>query len=169
MDNLPFRPPLRGFAAGQTVFVSHTLVRLLGRGGLCEVWLARDEVSGRDVALKFVPEAISGIDDICRAACCAGALSHPRIVRVYDFLREGGMEAVSMEYVAGETLASWRSERAAQVFQPAELTKWVGQHCWAGSRRPGRVFFVGRAEAVAVAPLVEPSARALRILHESLR
>lgn len=96
----------------------HTLVRLLGRGGLCEVWLARDEVSGREVALKFVPEPISGIDDICRVARCVGALSHPRIVRVYDFLREGGTEAVSMEYVAGESLASRRSERAAQVYQP---------------------------------------------------
>ena len=129
MDNLPFRPPLRGFAAGQKVFGRHTLVRLLGRGGLCEVWLARDEVSGREVALKFMPEPISGIDDVCRVARCVGTLSHPRIVRVYDFLREGGTEAVSMEYVAGESLASRRSERAAQVYQPAELTKWVGQLC----------------------------------------
>jgi len=133
MDDLDLGQTLRAASAGQKVFGRYALVRLLGRGGMGVVWLARDEELDQEVALKFLPEAVmsdkSAIDDMRRETRRALVLTHPHIVRIYDFLRDTRMAAISMEYVAGESLSNRRVERPAHVFEPAELTKWVEQLC----------------------------------------
>jgi tetratricopeptide (TPR) repeat protein len=133
MDDLDLGLTLRGFAAGQKVFGRYALVRLLGRGGMGVVWLARDEELDQEVALKFLPEVVMGdngaIDDMRRETRRARELTHPNIVRIHDFLRDSRMAAISMEYVAGDSLANRRLELPARVFEPAELAKWVEQLC----------------------------------------
>jgi len=135
MDDLDLGQTLRGFAAGQKVFGRYTLARLLGRGGMGVVWLARDEELEQEVALKFLPEVVMGdngaIDDMRRETRRARELTHPNIVRIHDFLRDSRMAAISMEYVAGDSLGNRRLELPARVFEPAELAKWVEQLCGA--------------------------------------
>ncbi len=128
-----FDATLVGLQPGQTAFGRYTLVRQLGRGGMGVVWLARDEKLEREVALKFLPEALAhdpvAINDLKRETRRALDLTHPHIVRIYDFIDDGHTAAVSMEYVDGASLTQRRLAQPAQVFSPAELQPWVEQLC----------------------------------------
>jgi len=80
----------------------------LGAGGMGEVYRARDSRLDRDVAVKVLPESLLE-DDEARArfereAKAVAALSHPNILAIYDFGREGGTAYAVMELLEGETL-----------------------------------------------------------------
>ena len=133
MEDFALSPNLVELSAGRTVFGRFTLLRLLGRGGMGVVWLARDEVLEREVALKFLNQ-LGGLDTQALAELKAETrraleLTHPNIVRVYDFWEEDGLGAISMEYVEGASLATLRLEQPERVFQPAALRAWLGQLC----------------------------------------
>src|SRR5215204_3645270 len=83
--------------------------RPLGSGGMGEVFLARDRVLGRDVALKVLRKQFAGDEEFAerfkREAMSAASLSHPNIVQVYDRGEtEDGASYIAMEYVPGGTL-----------------------------------------------------------------
>jgi serine/threonine protein kinase len=124
---------LRCLGARQRVFNRFTLKSALGRGGMGVVWLARDERLGWDVALKFVPEAVgmdpNAVDELKRETRQSLKLTHPNIVRIYDFFDDSVYAAISMEYVDGRTLGQLRLEKEQKVFRPAELSRWVRQLC----------------------------------------
>jgi len=133
MNDLDLGATIKGFSAGQKVFSRYSLVRMLGRGGMGVVWLAKDEELGRETALKFLPEVVvadrAAIEDMKREVRRAIDLAHPHIVKIHDFITDGRTAAVSMEYIAGGTLSSLRIDQPGQVFDPAALTGWVGQLC----------------------------------------
>jgi serine/threonine protein kinase len=84
------------------------IVELLGRGGMGEVWRARDSRLKRDVAIKLLPVAFARDPDrIARfehEARAASALNHPNIVSVFDIGREDGACWIVSELVDGESL-----------------------------------------------------------------
>ena len=112
----------------------YSLVRILGRGGMSIVWLARDERLDCEVALKFLPPQIrydeAALDDLRRETVRSHKLTHPNIVRVHDFCEVPGEDAfISMEYVEGRNLAELRVEQAARVFSWDFLKPVVEQLC----------------------------------------
>src|SRR5436853_3317638 len=100
-DDVP-ESTLREFARGQKVFGRYKLLKILGRGGMGIVWLARDEELEREVALKFLPELMiqdRGVfDQLKREAKRCLELTHPHIVRIYDFVHDQRSGGISMEY-----------------------------------------------------------------------
>jgi serine/threonine protein kinase/tetratricopeptide (TPR) repeat protein len=123
----------REFVGGQKLFGRYTLIRILGRGGMGIVWLARDEELEREVALKFFPDLIirdsGALSELRRETKRCLELTHPHIVRVYDLVHDERSGCISMEYIDGETLASLRCQKKQKVFEPGELIVWVGQLC----------------------------------------
>src|SRR5579864_1794207 len=80
----------------------------LGRGGMGEVYRARDPRLEREVAIKVLPMSFAGdpgrIARFEREARAASALNHPNIVSVYDIGRESSTYWIVSELVDGETL-----------------------------------------------------------------
>jgi eukaryotic-like serine/threonine-protein kinase len=86
----------------------YRLVEHLGSGGMASVWLATDERLGRKVAVKVMADQLA--DDerwlarFRREAKAAAALSHPNIVKVFDFGIEAGRPYLIMAHVPGGSL-----------------------------------------------------------------
>jgi serine/threonine protein kinase len=87
----------------------YSLDREIGRGGMGSVWLGRDEVLGRAVAIKRVGAMPGGSSpDLVRAereARIAARVNHPHVVAIFDLVHEGDQKWLVMEYVEGQTLA----------------------------------------------------------------
>jgi len=90
-------------------FGHFTVVELLGRGGMGEVYRARDARLGRDVAIKVLPRALA--DDpqrrvrFERESRVLASLSHPHIAAIHSIEQAGPLRVLVMELVEGPTLA----------------------------------------------------------------
>jgi len=87
----------------------YELEQRIGRGGMADVFLARDLLLDRPVAIKVLfPEFAadpSFVERFRREAQSAANLNHPNIVGVYDWGRYGSTYFIAMEFIAGRTLA----------------------------------------------------------------
>src|SRR3954471_22315200 len=87
----------------------YALQREIGHGGMGAVWLADDEVLGRQVAAKRVGLFPGGSSpDLLRAqreAKLAAKLNHPHVVAVFDFVSDRDEQWLVMEHVDGADLA----------------------------------------------------------------
>ncbi len=87
----------------------YELHRRLARGGMADVYLARDQLLDRPVAVKVLFAQYASdpafVERFRREAQAAANLNHPNIVGVYDWGEEGGTYYIVMEYVSGRSLA----------------------------------------------------------------
>ena len=95
---------------GLTVFNGrYELLRRIARGGMADVYLARDASLDRQVAVKVLfPEFAndpSFVERFRREAKAAANLNHPNIVGIYDWGQEQGTYYIVMEYVVGRSMA----------------------------------------------------------------
>ena len=94
-------------------FGRYTVLGQLGRGAMGVVYLARDPMLNRQVAIKTVDLAVDDPQEreflrsrLLRDAHAAAVLKHPNIVSIYDVFEDGGQAYVVMEYVEGESLSA---------------------------------------------------------------
>ncbi len=111
----------------QQVFTGrYQMVRQVARGGMADVYLARDLLLDRPVALKVLfPEFSSDpsfVERFRREARAAANLNHPGIVSIYDWGNDGGKYFIVMEYVDGKTLREViRAEGPLLAHRAAEI------------------------------------------------
>jgi len=89
------------------------VVRLLGQGGAGDVWLARDQVLGRKVALKMLRTTAEGtaLNDLLDEARATATVVHPHVVTVYAVGSIAGAPYLALEFVDGVTLRQRLAER----------------------------------------------------------
>src|SRR5712692_10547974 len=87
----------------------YQIITAIGSGGMGEVWRARDQKLGRDVALKVLPDAFASDADrlsrFQREAQVLASLNHPNIAQIYGLEDSTSQRCIVMELVEGETLA----------------------------------------------------------------
>ncbi len=88
----------------------YEILEKLGEGGMGEVYRARDQKLGRDVALKVLPPDVARNAErrrrFEREARAVAALNHPNIVTLYSIEEAEGVHFLTMEHVEGQTLSS---------------------------------------------------------------
>ena len=110
------RAPRRASSLLPDLIGRFAVTKLIGRGGMGEVYLARDPIIDRMVAIKVIG---SGLEDeegrhrLLREARAAGRLHHSNIVSVFEAGEFENRLFIAMEYVSGETLGSIIRRRAA--------------------------------------------------------
>ena len=118
---------------GLTVFNGrYELLRRIARGGMADVYLARDASLDRQVAVKVLfPEFAndpSFVERFRREAKAAANLNHPKIVGIYDWGQEQGTYYIVMEYVVGRSMADvLRSTGPLSPDRAAEIASDVAE------------------------------------------
>jgi serine/threonine protein kinase/Tfp pilus assembly protein PilF len=89
--------------------------RLIGAGGMGEVYLAEDETLNRKVALKLLPARFTRDEErvrrFQREARAASALNHPNIITIYEIGHADSVHYIATEYIEGETLREVMAKR----------------------------------------------------------
>ena len=102
---------------------------LIGVGGMGEVYLARDERLGREVALKFLPEQLTAdkiqLSRFKSEARVASALNHPNILTVYEIGVEGNRHFIATEFIKGVTLRASLAHGRMNVHDALEIAVQV--------------------------------------------
>jgi eukaryotic-like serine/threonine-protein kinase len=107
-------PAVQRFEPGERVAGKYRLLRVLATGGMGRVWVARNEATGADVALKVLRRGDAQVDQEARLeerfrqeARLSAMVAHRSIVRVFDLVEEEGVLVLVMELLRGETLHAY--------------------------------------------------------------
>ena len=108
----------------------YRVVRLLGTGGMGEVYRASDPRLGRDVAIKVLPEAKRGglergVARFEREARLLAQISHPNIATIHGLEGLGGSSAIVMELVDGPSLADLIARGPSSLSDTARIADQI--------------------------------------------
>ncbi len=123
--------PSLDLAEGQKLAGCYLLRRRVDAGDDSIVWLAHDEVLGKDISLHFVPQALRSdartMSELRQEVKRNRQLIHPNIVRVHDLIEESEWAAVSMDPVPAESLAAILKNKHGSGFAAADVAPWIRQ------------------------------------------
>lgn len=101
----------------------YELITSIGKGGMAQVYKAKDTILNRIVAIKILRQDLSNdamtLVRFSREASAASRLSHPNVVDIYDVGEFDGMHYIVMEYVKGRTLKQLINMRGALTMDEA--------------------------------------------------
>ena len=104
-------------AKGHMINDRYQITRMIGEGGMANVYLAYDTILNRNVAVKILRGDLADDEKFVRRfqreAIAASSLSHPNIVEMYDVGEDNGKYFIVMEYIEGRTLKSLIKKRGA--------------------------------------------------------
>jgi eukaryotic-like serine/threonine-protein kinase len=111
--------------------ISHyQILKLIGTGGMGEVYLAEDLRLGRQVALKFLPSSYQYDSErrtrFLKEARAASALRSPNIAAIYDIGEHEGAMFIAMEYVDGELLSNRIDRRTLPTRDVIDIAIQIG-------------------------------------------
>ena len=114
---------------GQTIGGRFSVTRELGRGGMGVVYLAHDDLLDSNIALKVLPDELradpEGVRDLIEEVKNTRELSHPNIVRMYEFHQFDDLRFLAMEYIDGPTLIKVIADRDRLPVE--EVSRYVEQ------------------------------------------
>ena len=115
--------PSQTLAIGEVVADKYRIERLLGSGGMAEVYAAVNIRTERHVALKWILPALAASNEVLarfrREALAAGRINHPNVVTIFDVVEHHGSACLVMELLAGETLAERMKRTGPMAFVEA--------------------------------------------------
>ena len=104
----------------------YRLLEKLGEGGMGAVYLAEDMQLGRQVALKFIGEALlkerNSRNRLVREAKAAAAIDHPNVASVYEIDEVEGQPFIAMAYVKGQSLEDRIAEGPLEIRDALNIT-----------------------------------------------
>jgi serine/threonine-protein kinase len=96
---------------GQIVGGKYCVDKLVGKGGMAEVWAGTNERTGKRIALKVILRSFASSSDAVelfrREALAASRVNHPNVVNVFDVIDHEGMTCIVMEMLEGEPLGTY--------------------------------------------------------------
>ncbi|WP_313429733.1 Stk1 family PASTA domain-containing Ser/Thr kinase, partial [Siminovitchia terrae] len=110
--------------SGKRISGRYNIIKMVGGGGMANVYLARDMILDRDVAVKILRLDFADEEEFIRRfqreAQSATSLNHPNIVNVFDVGEEDNIYYIVMEYVDGMTLKQY-----IQNYYPISVEKVI--------------------------------------------
>lgn len=110
---------------------NYRIVEKIGAGGMGEVYRARDERLGREVAIKVLPHGFANEPDRIarfeREARLLASLNHPNIAQIHGFEESDGTRFLVLELVEGETLAERLRQGALPVEEVLPVAKQIAE------------------------------------------